>query len=150
MKTFVDSNIFVYAHDLDAGRKREIASARIRQLWDNRNGVLSTQVLQEFYVNVTRKLKKPIPRNDARDLLRTYAAWQVIGIDGADIVAATEIEDRHQLPFWDSLIIAAARKADARLLLSEDFQDGIKIGDLRVENPFARRRAATDDDAPDS
>ena len=148
MKTFVDSNVFIYAHDLDAGRKREIASARIRQLWADRNGALSTQVLQEFYVNVTRKIKKPVPKNEARDLLRTYAAWQLVAIDLADIVAATEIEDRHWLPFWDSLIIAAARKADAQLLLSEDFQDGIKIGDLRIENPFARVPAATDDDAP--
>ena len=143
MKTFVDSNILVYAHDVDAGRKREIAASRLRQLWTDRDGVLSTQVLQEFYVNVTHKIAKPVPRREARDLLKSYAAWQVVGIDAADIQTATEIEERHRLGFWDALIVAAAAKASAEMLLSEDFSDGARIGDLRIENPFARGRKST-------
>ena len=76
MSTFVDTNILVYAHDADAGRRHDVASALVRQLWDARDGVLSTQVLQEFYVTVTRKIPKPISRKDARDLVQTYTAWR--------------------------------------------------------------------------
>jgi len=143
MKTFVDTNVLVYAHDVDAGRKREVASSLLRQLWTDREGVLSTQVLQEFYVNVTRKIPTPVTRRNARDLLQAYAAWPVVVIDGLDIQAATEIEDRYRLAFWDALIVRAAIKTNAEVLLSEDLHPGARIRDLRVENPFLHSGPAT-------
>jgi predicted nucleic acid-binding protein len=71
-RTFVDTNVLIYAHDIDAGRKHDVAKAVLRDLWAERAGVLSTQVLQEFYVNATRKLKKPLARQEARTVVETY------------------------------------------------------------------------------
>lgn len=72
-RTFVDTNVLIYAHDIDAGRKHEIASELLRELWAERAGILSTQVLQEFYVNVTRKIRKPLTKPEARSVVDTYA-----------------------------------------------------------------------------
>ena len=136
MSTFVDTNILVYAHDADAGRKHDVASALVRQLWDARDGVLSTQVLQEFYVTVTRKIPKPISRKDARDLLQTYTAWRVIGVEPADVLAASDYEERFRLSFWDALILMSALKANADRLVSEDLHAGQRIRGLQITNPF--------------
>ena len=77
-KTFVDTNILVYAHDLDAGNKHEVAEKIIYQLWETKNGVLSTQVLQEFYVTLTRKMSRPLNKVETRRILREYFSWQVV------------------------------------------------------------------------
>ena len=137
MRTFVDTNVLVYAHDRDAGRKRDIALTVIRDLWERREGVLSPQVLQEFYVNATRKIPKPISKADARDLLDAYALWTVVAIDAADVRAAADLEERHKVSFWDALIIRAALKANAEVLLSEDLHATGRIGGLDIRNPFA-------------
>ena len=84
-RTFVDTNVLIYAHDVDAGRKHDVAKAVLRDLWAERAGVLSTQVLQEFYVNATRKLKKPLARQEARTVVETYAAWCVDSITPASL-----------------------------------------------------------------
>jgi len=136
MSTFVDTNVLVYAHDVDAGRRHDVAAALLRQLWDARDGVLSTQVLQEFYVNVTRKIPKPISRKDARDLVQTYTAWRVVGVEPVDVLAASEYEERFRLSFWDALILISALKANADLLVSEDLQAGQRIRGLQIANPF--------------
>jgi predicted nucleic acid-binding protein len=136
VSTFVDTNILVYAHDTDAGRRHEVASALVRQLWDARDGVLSTQVLQEFYVTITRKIPKPIARKDARDLVQTYTAWQVIGVEAVDILAASDYEERFRLSFWDALILISALKANADELVSEDLLAGRRIRGLQITNPF--------------
>jgi len=138
VSTFVDTNILVYAHDSDAGPRHEVASELVRQLWDARDGVLSTQVLQEFYVTVTRKIPKPISRKDARDLVHTYTAWRVIGVEPADVVAASDYEERFRLSFWDALIVMSALKANVDHLISEDLQAGQRIGGLRITNPFKK------------
>ena len=75
VKTFVDSNVLIYAHDADAGSKPRIAADRLRKLWESGAGLLSTQVLQEFYVNVTRKIASPLAAGAAREVVRDYAAW---------------------------------------------------------------------------
>lgn len=85
-RTFVDTNVLVYAHDVDAGNKHEIARELLRRLWENRQGVMSTQVLQEFYVTVTRKLPKPLDRPAARRVVSTYRAWPIQEIAVADIL----------------------------------------------------------------
>ena len=153
--TFVDTNVLLYAYDRSAGNKYETARSLLATLWQARAGVLSTQVLQEFYVNVTRKIPTPVTRRNARDLLQAYAAWPVVVIDGLDIQAATEIEDRYRLAFWDALIVRAAIKTNAEVLLSEDLHPGARIRDLRVENPFlhggpARPQSDVDRRDPDA
>jgi predicted nucleic acid-binding protein len=136
-RAFVDTNVLIYAHDVDAGRKHDVAKAVLRDLWAERAGVLSTQVLQEFYVNATRKLKKPLARQEARSVVETYAAWCVEGISPADVSAAFQIEDRARIGFWDALILAVAIRSGARRVLSEDLNAGQKIAGLTIHNPFA-------------
>jgi len=137
-KAFVDTNILIYAHDLDAGSKHDIAITLIKEFWEKRTGILSTQVLQEFYVNVTRKILKPIPLAKARSIIENYMAWQV-EVNGPDtILLASEIEERYLLSFWDSLIVAAARNAKADKILTEDLKHGQKLEGILIENPFIK------------
>lgn len=135
-KTFVDTNILLYAHDRDAGAKHHRAKAVLQNLWEKRNGILSTQVLEEFYVNVTRKIPKPLPRKEARDLIHQYLVWDLILIDGPMILKASELEEKLRLAFWDALIIIAAKNGRASILLSEDFRHGQKFEEVSVQNPF--------------
>jgi predicted nucleic acid-binding protein len=137
-RVFVDTNILIYAHDVDAGRKHDVAAQRVRDLWISRDGVVSLQVLQELYVNVTRKIPKPLSRKAARELIGSYAAWVVQRVDASDLVRASEVEERHKLSFWDALIVVAASKATATTLLTEDLNDGQRIEGVRIENPFRR------------
>ncbi len=130
-KTFVDTNVLIYAHDIDAGPKHEIAKGVMREVWSNRAGLLSTQVLQEFYVNVTRKIASPLPKVSAR-----YASW-CIESTLVDISTAFRIEDESQIGFWDALIIASAAKGGATRLISEDLNSGQTVMGVAVENPFA-------------
>jgi predicted nucleic acid-binding protein len=138
-KTFVDTNVLIYAHDVQAGIKHEVAAGLLKQLWDDRTGLLSTQVLQEFYVNVTRKVKPPLARPSAREVVRLYSAWPVQQVGTDEILRASEIEARHRISFWDALIVASASSAGASRILSEDLGTGQRIAGLLVENPFARR-----------
>lgn len=138
-KTFVDTNVLIYAHDVDAKSKHEVAKSVIRDLWSERTGALSTQVLQEFYVNVTRKIESPLPKEAARLIVNSYSIW-CMEITPVEISAAFQIEDESQIGFWDALIVASAVKCGAKKLLSEDLNDRQKIAGLRVENPFANLR----------
>jgi len=136
-KVFVDSNVLIYAHDLDARDKHLRAVEVVRGLWENRNGILSTQVLQEFYVNVTRKIPEPLPRSKAREVARNYSLWQTETIHPVDVVRASEIEETNQISFWDALIVVTATKGGASTLLSEDLSAGQIIAGVAIENPFA-------------
>jgi predicted nucleic acid-binding protein len=138
-KTFVDTNVLIYAHDVDADSKHEVAKSVIRDLWSERTGALSTQVLQEFYVNVTRKIASPLPKDAARLVVNSYSIW-CMEITPVEISAAFRIEDESRIGFWDALIVASAVKCGATKLLSEDLNDQQKIADIRVENPFAHLR----------
>ena len=137
VKTFIDTNVLLYAYDSDAGNKHLAAKSLLEELWENRSGVLSTQVLQEFYVNVTRKIAKPLARATARTIVDSYAVW-CTDITFADIGAAFRIEDQARINFWDALICAAALKSGAERILSEDLNAGQKIAGVRIENPFVR------------
>ena len=88
--TFVDTNVLVYAYDLDAGAKHDAARARLQTLWEDEAGLMSTQVLQEFYVTVTRKLSRPLPRRTAGEVVGTYGAWPIHRPDVDDLIAASE------------------------------------------------------------
>lgn len=134
--TFVDTNVLVYAHDTSDGQRQPIAAQVLDDLWRTRAGVLSTQVLTEFYAVVTREFDPPMPRREARTLVDAYAAWPVVQVDPSLIVAASALEERHPLSFWDALIVEAARRAGARRLVSEDLQHGRRIAGLVISNPF--------------
>jgi len=134
--TFVDTHILIYAHDLDAGDRQGRAAALLQGLWEERRGILTTQMLQEFYVNVTVKMPTPISLSAARGLLSTYAAWQV-EVDGVEtVLLATEIQERNRMSFWDAMIVAAARQGGAAILLNEDLNHDQVIAGVRVQNPF--------------
>lgn len=135
-RTFVDTNVLVYAYDIDAGPKHDLARDVIRELWESRDGVLSTQVLQEFYVTVTRRLSKPLDPGSARAIIATYQAWPVKEIDVTDILSASLLAERYRLSFWDGLILVAARETGAWRLISEDFQAVRELEGVMVENPL--------------
>jgi predicted nucleic acid-binding protein len=135
-KIFVDTNILIYAHDLDAGQKYAISSTVIKDLWENRSGITSIQVLQEFYVNVTRKIPNPLPKPKAREIIESYLAWDVELNEVRTILTASEIEERYNLSFWDALIVAAACNAKADKIITEDLNHGQRIEGILIENPF--------------
>ncbi len=134
-RTFVDTNVLIYAHDVDAKAKHDVAKAALRELWHQRSGVLSTQVLQEFYVNVTRKIATPLPKDAARLVVSAYSIW-CSDITPQEIAAAFRIEDESKIGFWDALIVASASKCGATRILSEDLNAAPRIGGIRIENPF--------------
>lgn len=134
---FVDSNVLVYAHDRSQGGKHEQARELLARLWRDRSGAVSTQVLQEFYVNVRRKAEHPISPNEARRLVEDYLRWEVVVNDGGSILQALDLERRYQLSFWDALIIQAAQDAGVEILYSEDLSHGQTYGTVLVVSPFA-------------
>jgi len=136
VKVFVDTNVLVYAYDRGAGSRHERAQSLLEKLWKEGNGILSTQVLQEFYVNVRRKAKRPVSIEQAKSLISDYLSWDPIVNDGATMLEAIDVEQRYQLSFWDSLIVVAAQKGGASVLFSEDFNHGQKFGSLVVQNPY--------------
>lgn len=135
-RVFVDTNILIYAHDTDARDKQTQAARQLRELWENGNGILSVQVLQEFYVNITRKIAKPLPLAQARGLVALYTAWEVITPEPAAVLLASEMQERHQLSFWDAMILTAAIQGNAELLLTEDLNHGQMIEGILVQNPL--------------
>ena len=139
VRTFVDANVLIYAHDVDSKSKHATAKNILRELWSERTGVLSMQVLQEFYVNVTRKIRSPLPKDSARLVVTSYSIW-CMETTPAELSVAFRIEDESRIGFWDALIVAAAVKSGATRLLSEDLNPGQKIAGLRIENPFAAVR----------
>ncbi len=133
-RSFFDTNVLVYADDDDAPAKQRVA----RDLWhDHRRdgtGVVSLQVLQEYFVTVTRKLKFD-PRK-ARRKVELLAELDVATPEVADILAAIDLHRLHGISFWDALILRSAQQAGCRVLLSEDFQGGREIDGIQVVNPF--------------
>ena len=134
---FVDTSVLVHAHDLDSGLKRAIAEHVLKQLWQDETGVLSTQVLQELYAALSSGIASPVPRRAARDLIHAYSVWPVVTLDAADVQAASDVEERYRLGFRDAMVVVAARKSGARLLLSDTLQPYRPITGLEVQNPFA-------------
>ena len=136
VKAFVDTNVLVHAYDRAAGAKRDLARDLLETLWNEGRGVLSTQVLQEFYVNVRRKTRPPVSQEEARALVADYLVWDPIVNDGATVLEAIDVGYRYQLSLWDALIVVAARKGDASVLYSEDLDHGQTFGEVQVLNPF--------------
>lgn len=133
---FVDTNILIYAHDLDAGDKRAQAAAVLRELWNTREGMISVQVLQEFYVTITRKVPQPLTLPEARAIVEAYSAWRVQAPTAGTVLRASEIQQRNQLSFWGAMILATAEEGGAEVILSGDLNHGQLIEGMRVENPL--------------
>ena len=131
---FVDTNILVYAHDADAGDRFSIAQKKVTSLWDTPYpAAISTQVLQELYATLT---KKGASAHDCRKIISIYFDWEIIDHDPSLVTAGMEIRERFKISWWDSLIVAAAQRAKASILWSEDLQDGQKFDLLTVNNPL--------------
>ena len=135
-RVFVDTNVLVYSRDSSEKQKHPLAVYWMKMLWDTRSGAISYQVLQEYYVTVTRKLKPGLDVKSAREEIRLFAAWQPVVTDSRVIEHAWTIQDQNSLSWWDALIVGAALVTGCRYLLSEDLQDRGKIGDLLIINPF--------------
>jgi predicted nucleic acid-binding protein len=135
--TFVDTNILVYARDAGQQTKQVVAQECLRQLWQQRAGRISIQVLSEYYVTLTRKLKPGLSADTAWDDIDALMAWNPQPIDRAVLTRAREIERRYRTSWWDATIVAAAHAQGCRILLSEDFQHGMAFDQLKVRNPFA-------------
>ena len=133
---FVDANILVYSEDGADQLKQKAAVAWLSVLWQQGIGRVSTQVLNEFYVIATRKVKPPMPAGDARAEVRRYELWQPWQIDHATVESAWAVESRYGMHFWDSLVVAAAQHMGCRYLLSEDMGHEQHYGGVQVINPF--------------
>jgi predicted nucleic acid-binding protein len=133
---FVDTNVLLYSEDGADPAKHRQARDWLRALWLQRCGRLSVQVLNEFYVNATRKLRPPMPAGDARAEVRRYQRWQPWLNDHATVESAWALESRYQLNYWDALMAAAALQQGCTLLLTEDLQHDQRLESLRVINPF--------------
>ena len=135
-RIFLDSNVVVYLFDRDSEEKRK----RAREILDREGPrgrlAISTQVLQEFYVAVTRKLGRPLTEAAAEAAVRHLSALDVVGVDTEIILAAVALSRRHRIAFWDALIVEAALSRGCTTLVSEDLQDGRRFGTLAIENPF--------------
>ncbi|HEX9019739.1 MAG TPA: PIN domain-containing protein [Nitrospirota bacterium] len=135
-KLFLDTNVLVYAYDTSAGRKHEKARDIMLGLWDSGLGVVSTQVLQEFFVLATRKIPAPLDVKAAKEIVSDLLKWDVVVNDGDSILGAIDIYLHRKYSFWDALIIEAAVRGDADILLSEDLSHGQVIHGVAVQNPF--------------
>ena len=138
-KIFVDTNVLVYVWDSAEPEKQKQALAWMTCLWRSRTGRLSYQVLTEFYITVTQKLDPGMEPERARRNVRLFFPWHPVQIDSQTIETAWHVQDRHQLSWWDALIISAARNAGCKYLLTEDFGSGEKFLEIKVINPFLVR-----------
>ena len=136
MSVFVDTNVLVYARDVrDAGKSQQ-ARTWMEHLWSSREGRLSAQVLNEYYVTVTGKLVPGLPPADARADVVRLLTWSPLPVDATLIHDALEIGESEGFSHWDALIVAAAQRADCEFLLTEDLTDGRTIDSLTVISPF--------------
>jgi predicted nucleic acid-binding protein len=132
---FIDTNVLVYADDARDPRKQRKARALIRSLLLEQRGVLSLQVLQEFFAAATRKLG--LPSEAARHRVVLYSRFDVVTLSQHDLIAAIDLHRLHQVSIWDALILRAALNANCRVLYTEDMQPGAVIDTVTLSNPFA-------------
>lgn len=133
--TFLDTNVLVYLFDHDEQAKQQ----RAREILESAEPgelALSTQVLGELYVTVTRKLARPLDAARAAQAVDWLGLLSVVSVDTTLVKSAIHASRSSQLSYWDGLIVAAAARAGCERLLTEDLNDGQEIGPVRVENPF--------------
>ncbi|MGH3696577.1 MAG: PIN domain-containing protein [Pseudonocardiaceae bacterium] len=135
--TFIDTNVLIYCHDTHNEVKHRAAEKLLTQLWTSGLGVLSTQVLQEFYSAATRKLRPALTPKQARQVVQDYSEWCRVDTDPLLILSASHLAEQHSINFWDALIIEAALRIGATELVTEDLNNGHRFGELTMRNPFA-------------
>ena len=135
-RQFVDTNVLIYAHDVSAGDKHLRAEALIMDLWQSRLGCLSIQVLQEFYVNVTKKVARPLAIPVAVQIITDLSTWQIHSPTSADVLQAIRLQERYQLSFWDAMIITSAVRMGCETVWSEDLNSGQTYDQVMVVNPL--------------
>ena len=136
---FVDTNVLVYSRDSRDAGKNQRAREWVEFLWDTKRGRVSRQVLHEYYVTVTRKLRPGLPTEEARSDVRALFHWLTTVDPEATIESAWVLQDRGSLSFWDALILSAAQAMDCEFLLSEDLPAGREFAGVRVVSPFLTR-----------
>lgn len=134
---FVDASVLVYARDAGETRRQPLAQAWLEWLWTEQLGRTGMQVLSEYYVTVTRKLKPGLSEEQAWDDVEALLHWQPQAVDRATMQRARSIQLRHRLSWRDALVVAAAREQGCAVLLTEDLQDGALIDDVRIRDPFS-------------
>jgi len=134
---FFDTNILVYAYDRTAGRKHARASDLMKSCWENENGCISIQVLQEFFVTTTQKIKKPLEHQIARQIVEDLAHWRLHTPNTSDLIQAIDLMKAYQLSFWDAMIMQSASVLGCTQLLSEDLSHEQRYGGVQVINPFS-------------
>jgi predicted nucleic acid-binding protein len=137
MRAFFDTNTLVYLYDNDAPEKKRKAQSLLLKAAEAGQVLLSTQVMQEFYVSVTRKLAEPLPSADAERAVRRLADFSVVQVDPNLIFTAIAVSRRYRFSFWDALIVQAALQGGAATLYSEDLQHAQSIDGMLILNPFA-------------
>ena len=133
---FIDTNILIYAHYPETGRKFDIATDIVSTLWREGTGVLSTQVLQEFFRAATQKMKPAMSHQQSREVIADYSQWCSVKTDTQLLISASILRERHSVQWWDALVIEGAMRSGAKTLLSEDMQHGQRFGEVTVRNPF--------------
>jgi predicted nucleic acid-binding protein len=133
----VDTNVLVYGDDVSDPVKNSRVAEWLEMLWIQRSGRVSTQVLNEYYVTVTRKLAPGLSQGDARAKVRRYQLWRPWQVDHQTVETAWGIEARFGVHYWDALVVASAQQAGCEYLLTEDLQHAQKLGPVTVINPFS-------------
>jgi predicted nucleic acid-binding protein len=136
IEEFVDTNLLVYAFDASAGHRHAAARQLIERLWDTETGRLSVQVLQEFFVAITRKVAAPLSVQDAAHRIREFSTWKVFTPTADDVLDAIALHKSANLNFWDAMIVHAAVESRCDVLWTEDLSDGQVIRGVRIQNPF--------------
>ena len=134
--SFVDTNVLVYAFEKSRSPKRQIAQRLMNELMEEDRLRLSTQVLQELFVTLTRKVSQPCSNAEGLAALEDLSAWPLMAVDFAAMRAAVELIDQAKLSFWDALIVVASARMGATVLYTEDLNDGQEILGVRITNPF--------------
>lgn len=135
-KIFVDTNVLVYAFDISAGIKHEKAVEIIEDCWRLENGIISSQVLEEFFMCLTKKIPVHIDSIIVKQIIKDFLKWKTVVIDGEIILEAIDIHNKYKYSFWDSMIIASAIEGGANIIFSEDFSNSHIIKDIVIKNPF--------------
>jgi predicted nucleic acid-binding protein len=135
-REFVDANVLVYAFDSSAGPRQAAAKRLLERLWESGTGCVSVQVLQEFFVTVTRKVAKPLSIDEATDRVREFATWKVFAPTADDVLGAIGLQKQARISFWDAMVVRAAAESGCDVLWTEDLSDGQLLQGVRVRDPF--------------
>ena len=135
-RTFIDTNILVYAYDIDEPVKQARAREILKQGIEGETAVLSVQVIGEFFTVVTKRIPNPLSAEEAEQVLDLLSILPVIDLDFRMVRHAIEIHRQHGIAYWDALIVTAAHRAECTQILTEDLNAGQSYEGVTVVNPF--------------